>query len=168
MAEIRGYDSLDEMFADMRRKEEEANKEVLPLQREVTWGSHWITYYPAMELFVFGYCMTRKEVYESEIAAGGDSEEAEQSLASVTDAHSRGYRFGWAYSVIEPTGEIGSTHIAAILGPISVARFKEAQEANWQFETIPHWLRELWDRGNREYAERRATSGSSGDPAPDA
>jgi hypothetical protein len=119
------------MVEAMRKAEDAANARVRPLQQDVVWGTHWAAHYPDMELIVFGYVPTLEELEKIERGHGADDEEWEFEKATTLDSYARGYRFGKAYSVIEPEGEWGSTHISVML-PISKEQFEAARERGWQ------------------------------------
>lgn len=134
---FKSYDDFDEMFADMRRAEEVAIANILPFQREIVYGSYWMRYWPQGDLLIFGYVYTLEENWDSCINAGGDKEECAYERDHELDSYSRGYRFGRAYSVVEPTGELGSTHISEMI-PITKEQFEEAKALNWSADDIAH------------------------------
>lgn len=80
------------------------------------------------------------------------AEESLWTLRSTVESHGRGYRFGTAYSVVTPEGELGSTHVHD-LWPISAGEFAEAREDDWSLEKVRDrpWLQ----RVAREMAAHR-------------
>jgi hypothetical protein len=123
------FDSLDDAFEFMRKAEEQANASLHPCQQQITWGDYWMR--PYDDLLIFGYINTREENIAGEVKAGADMAELEYTTRTLDSAHARGYRFGTAYSVIEPRGELGSTHVADMC-PISKELFETAREQGWQ------------------------------------
>lgn len=128
------FDSFEEMQAYMRRKEEEANANVHPRQQDIDWGTYWVRLAPDLGLAVFGYVNT-----DAEIRALGEDRE---TMVMLRDAHARGYRYGKAYSVLEPEGEWGSTHIANAW-PITRAQFMQAKMAHWNPQPDDKWFIEI-------------------------
>lgn len=139
------YDNLDDMLADMREKEDEANASVLDCQRAVTWGSHYVRLWTDVSppLVIFGYIHTEKELDAKEKELGAGAEERMSTMRRMRDSHERGYRFGRHYSVVEPDGELGSVHIANVLGAITAEQFERAELFGWQLD---HIAREPWFR----------------------
>jgi hypothetical protein len=126
--EFQQFDSLDEMFAFMAEAERQANERVTEEQEQVSWGSYWIRTDQGFP--IFGHVFTRPELIASEIHAGGEPEEAEQTARHYDGMLERGYLFGWAYSYIEPDGELGSTHRSTVR-PITEQEFEAARERGW-------------------------------------
>jgi hypothetical protein len=133
--DIRSFDSIEEAFAFMQRAEQRANAHLAPEQQALTWGSHWIRVYDS--LLIVGYCMTEEEMRHDEQEAMGDDiktpegqAEFDQNMTRMAESHERGYLFGWAFSVVEPTGELGSSHRGAVW-PISEGLFEKLQAKAW-------------------------------------
>lgn len=138
------FDTMEEMVEFMRRQEEEANAHLAPQQQAVTWGDYWIRFYDIEHrICIFGHVYTEDEMMEKERAvplmAGESSEEVEAEIAAemegIRDAHKRGYMYGWAYSVIEPEGEPGSTH-QANLWPIPQWLYEQARDVRWVMDDL--------------------------------
>lgn len=123
---FRKYENLDDMFQDMRRAEEEANAHLHPSQSKIGYGDHWMRTVPEADVIVFGRIYGREEEM-----IGEDRE----SQAMMDTSYARGYRFGRAFSVICPEGELGSTHIANMI-PISEDDFHIAGTLNWKIPAI--------------------------------
>jgi hypothetical protein len=123
------FESLDDAFDYMRQAEEKANATLLPSQQSITWGSYWMR--PYEDFLIFGYVYTREENIAGEVKAGSSMEELEYTTRTLDSSHDRGYRFGMAYSIIEPRGELGSTHIANMC-PIDREVFLTAQAQGWK------------------------------------
>lgn len=147
---VRGFNNIEDMMAFMRQQEEAANARVSPGQAEIGYGAWWLR--PYEDITIFGYVPTEDEVRASEGGEGADEEELQYTLEMLADAHRRGYRYGKAYSEIEPEGEWGSTHISTMV-EITQAQFERAREVGWngwQLLVLPEdrrWLSEAMHRG---------------------
>jgi hypothetical protein len=150
MPEFRSYDSIEEMFEDQARNEQAANDAVLPKQREITWGSYWLR--PTDDgVLIFGRVHTQEEIFEDDkkIPHQPGDPSPKAVVRHYTEMHERGYRFGTAYSVWCPEGELGSSHVS-VLWPIHQEEFEAAREAEWNPGAIP-WFHEMLIRVTREY-----------------
>lgn len=130
-----GFDNITEAFAQMRAMEEEANARVVPRQRQIDWGSYFIRPQESLGLIVFAYCETEEEIVAGERRYGASLDEASRTLETLQDSHERGYRYGRHYSLIEPEGELGSTHIVKCW-PITEEQFHQAKELGWDARLI--------------------------------
>lgn len=119
---IQSFESFEEAQQAMREAEERANAQVFDRQRSIGYGDYWCRPVPEYGVFVFGY------VWPQDKAEKG---EARSTVTSLRDSFERGYRFGDAYSVMEPEGELGTTHVAN-MWPISEEDFIENKAHNWQ------------------------------------
>jgi hypothetical protein len=124
-------DDFDAFFEKLHADEKMAMANLMPIQREITYGSYWIRPMPELECFIFGRVYT-----EEEVARGEEPE----TIENMRESHGRGYRFGMCHSVIEPRGELGDTHVSHCF-PITKEEFDQAQEQDWtltreQFMTI--------------------------------
>jgi hypothetical protein len=126
---MKSFDSFDEMMAFMQEQERIANEHVTPEQSEIGYGDYWVRMYEG-DLLIFGYIPTLEESEAQERELGADDEEIEFEQAQLKDSHSRGYRYGQCFSVIEPTGEWGSTHIANMV-KITKDQFEFAKANGW-------------------------------------
>jgi hypothetical protein len=140
-----GYKDFDEMMAHMRQAELKAMARILPEQqamincRKEQWYINIAV--DIKELFIAGEAWSldraRKEELDSykvksaEELSDEDRQEFRSSTRMTRDSRMRGYIFGRAYSEIEPRGELGSTHVTAML-PIDEAAFNEAREQDWR------------------------------------
>ena len=127
---FQSFDSFEEMAKHIREAEDAANERVKPYQQDIVWGSHWVAGYVDLELVVFGEVMTLEVMEKAEREAGADDEEWAFTKETTLDSYARGYRFGYCYSVVEPEGELGSTHISQMV-PISKTQFEQARESGW-------------------------------------
>jgi hypothetical protein len=57
--------------------------------------------------------------------------EIEAEMEGLQRSHVHGYRYGKWFSTVEPTGEYGSAHVAA-LWEITQADFEQAERNQWQ------------------------------------
>jgi hypothetical protein len=130
---FREFDSADEMFDFMHQQEEAANARVTPEQAQIGYGAFWMR--PYDDLLIFGHVPTAEETEASERALGADDEEIEYQRESFADAYNRGYRYGKCYSVVEPEGEWGSTHIANMI-EITEQQFNQARDFSWSLELL--------------------------------
>lgn len=128
---LQQFENFDEMIAAMSRDEENANSVLTEQQREVGWGDYWIRVLGDYGLVIFGHVSSLRELRKDLIENGCDEEEVAEEIASISEGYERGYRFGPAYSVACPEGELGDTHIANMVGKISKAEFVCAQECDW-------------------------------------
>jgi hypothetical protein len=148
--EFREFGSLDEMFEFMKANEDAANASLTPQQRSLDWGSYWVS--PQEDFVIFGYCYTYEQQAMSERYAyhhGGELNEEEEAEFEYTmrrsrENHEAGRMFGTAFSVIEPTGELGTTHKAAAW-PISADQFVSALLTGWvhTHPLVRSWLEPL-------------------------
>lgn len=126
---------IEAYFAQMRAEEEAANANVHPDQAALTWGDHFVRFYemgPEGILAIFGAIYTASDYERSEGAQG---------LAEAEERMARGYRFARCYSVIEPEGELGDTHVVTVW-PITPEQFAQAKAAGWDPGALP-WLATL-------------------------
>lgn len=127
--DFQAFDSVEAMFAEIGKREERLNASVIPIQRAVTYGSYWLRVWE--DIPIFGYVFTRDELEASERNLGSEGEELAMTMERMDSSYQRGYRFGRAYSVIEPDGELGDTHIASMAGPLTPSEFRIAQDGRW-------------------------------------
>lgn len=126
------FGSLDEMFAAQAEAEKVANDNVLPKQREITWGTYWMR--PTDDgIIIWGYVMTLDEVIQEEIEYSYPDEPEVDPTAirsHFTERYERGYRYGRAHSLWCPEGELGDSHIS-VLWPITKEDFELAKTSGW-------------------------------------
>ncbi len=149
---VRTFGSLEEMQAYMAGAEKAANEGLRPEQialRDAIDTVWWIRPYPEMSIMIFGETFgpakqlaNELEYIKDGLAAPEGSEErveAEREAAyyrqEMPERRARGYLSGRAYSVIEPRGEIGDTHVANAW-PISREAFEQARELDWNVRRV--------------------------------
>jgi len=140
-----GFKDLDEFYRYLARKEQQANERMLDIQRRMITceDEQWYVNIsvPMQELFIAGEAWSLRHARQSELESYGvetvsglnDEQKAEfnASIRLMRDARNRGYIFGKSYSIIEPRGELGSTHVSC-MWPINEAAFNEAREQMWR------------------------------------
>lgn len=129
------YGSVAEAYAHMRLMEEQANERVVEEQRQITWGSHFLRVLYTSPVVIFGHVWPEDDILLGEQRAGASLEEAETTLRTLRASHERGYRFGRCYSIVEPEGELGDTHISDCW-PITEEEFLQAQNFRWETRKI--------------------------------
>lgn len=130
MPVFKEFDSFESMIEYMDEQTKIANAGLADEQKKLTYGSHFVNFDIEDNIVIFGYVFTEDENVASEKRAGASEDEAQSTLASVRDAHERGYLFGRCYSTVEPRGELGDTH-RANAWPIPASLFGAACEAGW-------------------------------------
>lgn len=131
--EVRGFESTEEMFDWMRRQEAAANQQVTPEQAEIGFDAYWMR--PFDDFIIFGHIPTPEAIEASERSLGATEEELDYTMEAIKEAHDRGYRYGQAYSEVEPEGEWGSTHISTMV-QITKDQFEAAKGHQWEGEAL--------------------------------
>jgi len=163
--EFREFDNIEDMLADMRLAENQANQGLAPEQEGVGYGDYWVRFLPD-RLVIFGRVMPKDEFINSEraLADPDDAEFAEMELAGIIDHHeqsyARGYRFGWCFSTVEPTGEPGSTHIANVW-PIDKELYDQAEAVGWNIDALPEDSKLDLEVAYQEYREHALEQGQA-------
>lgn len=123
------FDSLEAAQQWMADQTDRANEATSDRQKAITGGDHWVRLdYPEFE--IWGRVWTEEEFVASEKAAGATRAELRYSLQVLRDSAERGYRFGIAYSTVEPGGELGDTHVYNML-PVPASLFEAARDCGW-------------------------------------
>jgi hypothetical protein len=126
------------MYDFMHANEEAANKTLAPEQKAVTYGDYWCRFYQLRDRIVIFGQVTPLSYWDEKITNAADNEEQQEwqwEKEQIEGSHERGYVFGWAWSVLEPEGEPGSTH-QANLWPITPALFEAARDAEWKIDDL--------------------------------
>jgi hypothetical protein len=132
---VTSYSSYEEMVDAMRQATKAANLAATPAQREIQPGDYWMRYLDEEDLWIFGRIFTLEELYTREMKAGAPADEAAQVVQEEVRAIGDGYRYGLAYSVFCPDGELGSTHIV-VMTKLTKEQFDQAQDADWGMERL--------------------------------
>lgn len=101
---------------------------------EPGWGDYFKRYYDTWgsgTLIVYGRITPLDEIRAQEKECGAGPAEIEYEITKLTDAYTRGFRYGRCYSVTEPDGELGFTHVS-VMRKISGEQFEEAEERGWR------------------------------------
>jgi hypothetical protein len=151
MAHVEGFDSMEEMWARMRTAEEQANARATPEQLAIDYGDYWISAFD--DFLIFGRVMTLDELDAESRRLSNDKDEIKSEHDMIVSAHARGYRFGWAYSIVEERGELGSTHISRMLS-ITAEMFEAAKGHGWDVRELlacsecRYWITQVIRRGS--------------------
>lgn len=127
------FDNTDDMFAAISRGVEQAKARATPAQNAITYGDYWMRAWE--DILIFGYIYTREEMDAAEVKLGATQEELEYEHQVYDRSYADGFRFGRAYSVIEPDGELGDTHVSDMV-KITKEEFESAKSLNWDFEQV--------------------------------
>ena len=136
------FESFEDMQRFMAEREREANEDLTPariqLRDAIGERCYWIRL--DWEVPIFGEAWSLEETFTSERRCFGETLNAEEqaeleyTTERMAESRARGYLFGKAYSVYEPAGELGSTHVAEVV-PIPKMMFLLAKANGW---TIPN------------------------------
>lgn len=104
-------------------------RQMHPAHREPSWGGYYRRSYHG--LTIYGHVMTKDALREEELAAGANPAQADATVATVTEAYPRGWRYGRCYSTAVPEGEMGAAH-GSTCTPITESEFEAARARGWQ------------------------------------
>ena len=130
---FQSFNTTEEMFAAIQRGVEQAQARTTPRQSEITYGDHWMRLWDSgygEAILIFGEIYTRKRLMDEERELGAEEDEIREEMLMMDGSYARGFRFGRAYSVVEPDGELGDTHVSDMV-PISQEEFDEARGLRW-------------------------------------
>jgi hypothetical protein len=124
-------------FAALRDRDDAALARATPVQLAISWGCCWVWRGPG--LTCYGYVETLTDVIDGELAAcerAGMTRDAglaaaQRTVGYITENHRRGWRHGRGYSVLEPGGESGYSHVS-VLEPVTREQFAAAAARGWQ------------------------------------
>lgn len=139
---IFSFDNMEEFFAQQAANEAQANTNVVPPQREITWGSYVVRLVP--DLVIWGSIpewddlVAKERSYYADPFDEGEEEEFTYTIEGLKDRLERGYVFGTWSSVIEP-GELGDAHIST-LWPIQRRDYEYARRLGWRMGNL------VWNR----------------------
>jgi hypothetical protein len=143
--QVESFASVEDAMTAMRRAEQRANARVTPEQTAIGYGDHWCSAFE--DFLIFGRVSTLEELDTRSAELTDDPEEVQAEHDMIVSAHARGYRFGWAYSVAEPDGELGSTHISRMTS-ITERQFDRAKGHAWRYRQMMdcpdchYWIRQ--------------------------
>lgn len=132
---VESFDTWGEALARMEEREQAANARVTPEQRSIGWDDYWLRLWRDGDdvLAIFGHVWPEER-------AKREPDEAEEAEAT----YRRGYRFGEAFSVACPEGELGDTHIADMMLKLSAEEFAVARACGWDTERLREERIEAW------------------------
>lgn len=131
------FESLDDMLNAMKQAENKANEMATEDQKQIGYGDYFIRIWEADRMFggddlkIYGRIMTREEFIKTEKDCGALDDELAGTMQTHDSSYARGYRWGWCYSIVEPTGELGSTHVS-VMRKIGKEEFEEAERKGWK------------------------------------
>jgi hypothetical protein len=127
------FDSADDMFAAIARGVEQAKQRATPEQNAITYGDYWMRAWE--DFLIFGYIDHPEALRASTLELGASEDEIEYEERVLKESYDNGFRFGKAYSVIEPDGELGDTHVSDMI-KITKGQFEAAKALNWSWAEI--------------------------------
>lgn len=131
---VTSYASLEDMFAAMAEAEDRANAALHPRQvalRDATESPcFWVR--PFDDLLIFGQTPSLPELVAVELGYVAVEDVAERALVEpqLRERRARGYLTGTCFSLVEPGGEWGDTHVASVW-PLAEVDFEAARAAGW-------------------------------------
>lgn len=126
---FQAFDDVDEMFASIRRGVEDAKSRATDKQNSITYGDYWMRNWNN-DLLIFGHITPYDDLVADSRRLCADEDEFQWEMESMKGNYDNGFRFGRAYSVACPEGELGDTHVSTMI-PISEEAFEEAKSLNW-------------------------------------
>lgn len=130
---VQFFDNTDDMFDAIRRGVEQAKARATPEQNTITYGDYWMRMWE--DILIFGYIHTREELDAAEVKLGATQEELEYEHRVYDASYNDGFRFGTAYSAIEPNGELGDTHVSDMT-KITKEEFESAKLLDWDLDMV--------------------------------
>lgn len=128
---VRSYTSIEEMQRDLAAAERAAVAATTERQRRHLAAAaenptYWFRVWE--DIVIVGESQPIAYQARREVELGG--EDYDHEFARFTERHERGYLFGPCYSVIEPDGELGSTHVSSVVW-IDPLVFQALREYGW-------------------------------------
>lgn len=129
--------SLTDAWQAMRADEAFANARLHDRQTALGPGDHFVRFFdvPA-QVLIFARADTEAETIEAERALGATVMEIRDLVTRIRTRIERHYLYGRHYSLIEPDGELGTTH-ASLAWPISEITYTQAKAARWTLSQMP-------------------------------
>ena len=143
---VQFFDDTDEMFAAINRGVEAAKKRATAKQNAISYGDYWLRAYE--DILIFGHITPEKDLWAAEVELGASEEEIEGERAMMAASYADGFRFGRAYSIVCPEGELGDTHVCDMI-PITEEEFEESKDLHWipeEIDKLPWFNISLLDR----------------------
>lgn len=160
---VESFGSWEEMQRVMGEREDQANAGLnatqIELRDDVENTRYWIRPFPPENCYIFGVAWSFKESCDvsasycsnvpTDTATLPERDEYNMSVSeavyeirSYAESRQRGYMRGIAYSILEPDGEYGSTHVSNVM-PISEKAFEEGKAAGWKAVQVDAFLLDL-------------------------
>jgi len=130
---IQFFDNTDDMFTAIRRGVEAAKARATPRQNAITYGDYWLRVVD--DFVICGRITPQEELWATEAELGASAEEIESEKEMQEASYADGFRFGRAYSIVCPEGELGDTHVSDMV-PITEEEFNQSKGLNWIPEKI--------------------------------
>jgi hypothetical protein len=135
---VQSFDSFEDLQKTLNAQIEKAKTWILPRQAAITFGDHWMRIWDSgygEKFLICGYIHTVEELDREERRLGASEEEILEEHETMEYSYNNGFRFGTAYSVIEPRGELGDTHVSQMV-PITKEEFEDAKLLRWDLELV--------------------------------
>lgn len=130
------FESIEDMQAAVEKWNSDANAGLAVEQRAITYGDYWVRFYDIGARIVdFGHVMTEAEYVEQETEEGTDPDEIALNLQRLQARHDAGYLYGRAHSILNVTGEWGTTHRSNVW-PIEERLYAAAQTVDWKIDQL--------------------------------
>lgn len=136
---IRIYADFEDALNDMARAEDAANAAITPRQHRhlavaATNPTYWFRVLDNY-LVILGESQPLTFQANREVELGGDEGEYGFAYERFEGRHERGYLFGPCYSVVEPEGELGSTHVSQVVW-IDPPEFHAFRNGGWLSQNL--------------------------------
>jgi hypothetical protein len=131
--QIESFDSFEELQNKIDAGVRSANERVKPVQAAIGYGDHWFRVWG--DVLICGRVSPKEETDADSDRLCEDPEEAAEEKRMLEASYARGFRFGRAYSVIEPRGELGDTHVADMV-PMTAEQFEECRLLGWELDRV--------------------------------
>ena len=133
MANVKFYDSMEEMWADEDRNRKAADARVTLPQARMKVGDCYMRYESGFGLVVYGEvldpCLPAAP-YDKNVSPE-EMEEYKEQGEIFDEPHMKYFRFCRCSSVIEPRGELGNVHCSTMDVPIPRHVFEVARRLDW-------------------------------------
>lgn len=138
MPEFHSFDSVEDMMDALARGEQAAIDRMTEPQRAhlqlaFTEPTYWFRMYE--DILIFGESQPVEAQARREVELGGDEGEYGYAYERFKERHERGYVYGKAYSVIEPDGELGSSHVSE-LTQCEQTTFEHMRKYGWSLDRL--------------------------------
>ena len=133
---VQVFDNIDDMFAAIEEGVVVAEKRATPKQWKIAYGDYWMRAHE--DILIFGHIYTEDTLWSTERELGATEKELQEEKETMDNSYARGFRFGKAWSIACPEGELGDTHICDMI-PITKEEFDQSKGLNW----IPEDIRNL-------------------------